>query len=74
MLSSIEYLTQIELKCSYENVIELQNSINETDAHVTRYLFKRYNLKFNLNLLELFLRRSPLIQEEYTGQHILRTI
>jgi fatty acyl-CoA reductase len=32
MLSSIEYLTQLDLKCSYENVISLRNSNVETDS------------------------------------------
>jgi fatty acyl-CoA reductase len=34
MLSSIEYMTQLELKCSYDNVVALRNSLNETDSQV----------------------------------------
>ncbi len=34
MLSSIEYLTQLEWKCSYDNVIALRNSTNENESQV----------------------------------------
>lgn len=40
MLSSIEYLTEYEWKCSYDSVIALRNSTIETDSQV----------KLNLNL------------------------
>ena len=39
MLSSIEYLTQLDLKCSYENVIALRNSNVDNDSSVSFYFF-----------------------------------
>ena len=37
MLSSIEYLTQIELKCSYDNVAALRNSLLDVDSQVISF-------------------------------------
>jgi hypothetical protein len=34
MLSSLEYLTEHEWKCSYDNVIALRNSTRDTDSQV----------------------------------------
>lgn len=34
MLSSIEYLTELEWKCSYDSVIALRNTIQESDSQV----------------------------------------
>ena len=34
MLSSIEYLTELEWKCSYDNVISLRNATVDTDSQV----------------------------------------
>ena len=39
MLGSIEYLTQLELKCSYDNVVALRNSLTDTDSQVIFYFF-----------------------------------
>jgi fatty acyl-CoA reductase len=36
MLGSIEYLTQREWKCGYDNLIALKNSIADTDNQVSR--------------------------------------
>ena len=41
MLSSIEYLTQLDLKCSYESVISLRNSNIENDSVVSWFFFKK---------------------------------
>ena len=34
MLSSLEYLTENEWKCTYDNIISLRNSTRENDSHV----------------------------------------
>ena len=34
MLSSLEYLTEHEWKCSYDNIIALRNSTRDTDSQV----------------------------------------
>ena len=36
MLSSIEYLTEREWKCTYDNVVLLRNSIIDGDSQVNR--------------------------------------
>lgn len=37
MLGSIEYLTQLELKCSYENVVALRNSLADADSQTFNF-------------------------------------
>ncbi len=37
MLRSIEYLTQREWKCGYDNLIALRNSIADNDSQVIRF-------------------------------------
>lgn len=34
MLGSIEYLTELDLKCSYDRIIALRNSSLENDSQV----------------------------------------
>jgi hypothetical protein len=34
MLSSLEYLTEHEWKCTYDNIIALRNSTRDTDSQV----------------------------------------
>jgi fatty acyl-CoA reductase len=41
MLSSIEYLTEREWKCTYDNVVLLRNSIIDGDSQVNRNLKMR---------------------------------
>ena len=37
MLSSIEYLTQLEFKCSYDNVVALRNSLMDVDSQTFNF-------------------------------------
>lgn len=37
MLGSIEYLTQLELKCSYDNVVALRNSLMDADSQTFNF-------------------------------------
>ena len=52
MLSSIEYLTEYEWKCSYDSVIALRNSTIETDSQVKLNLNLTISIRFFSN--ELF--------------------
>jgi hypothetical protein len=55
MLSSLEYLTEHEWKCTYDNIIALRNSTRDTDSQVitlficiikSRLMFKFFFLDF----------------------------
>lgn len=46
MLSSLEYLTEHEWKCTYDNVIALRNSTKDTDSQVIAFI--NLNLKIFL--------------------------
>ena len=39
MLGSIEYLTELDLKCSYDSIIALRNSSLENDSQVNTLSF-----------------------------------
>lgn len=70
MLGSIEYLTELDLKCNYESIIALRNSSLENDSQV-KCSFGLKELKKNKKILFRFF---ILIQEQYIGPHILKII
>jgi fatty acyl-CoA reductase len=39
MLGSLEYLTQVELKCNYDNVIALRNAMSPSDSDTHEFYF-----------------------------------
>ena len=68
MLSSIEYLTEYEWKCSYDSVIALRNSTIETDSQVKLNLNSTISIKFVSNELFLILRLTISTREASTGR------